>query len=71
MTSDYEVPTAFASYLCVAIVVFVITYFFLIAISPDCVMRKGKIRPWKIFCIAFFITFLIGVFVVAVKLMRG
>lgn len=71
MNSDYEVPTPLASYLCIGVVVFVIAYFFLVAVSPQCVMRKGKIRPWKIFCIAFFITFLIGVFVVTVKILRG
>lgn len=71
MDDQYAIPTAFASYLCVAVVVFVVTYFFLIAVSPTCVMRKGKIRPWKIFCIAFFITFLIALFVLTVKLLRG
>lgn len=71
MTDDYELPTAFASTLCIAIVVFVISYFFLLAVAPDCIMRKGKIRPWKVFCIALFITFLIGFFVFTVKIIRS
>jgi Na+/melibiose symporter-like transporter len=59
----YESSSNLVSIVAFVIVSFVVIYFALLAFCFDCMKdRKGRLRPWVIFCFALFLSLLLLTF---------